>query len=586
MFEVIVMGTGISGLMSALILAQSGVTVTMLSYYETLRSASCMAQGGINAYETRENDSIMKHFTETITGGSWLANQQPVMEMCQFAPEIVSMYDRIGVAFNRNKDGSPDTRFFGGSKYPRTHYADTTTGSQLLSALDGQVRRYEEQGLIKRISGKDFVSALIDENGTCHGCIVQDIYTMKMESYTGSALIIATGGYASLYGWATTAVLSNGAAIGQLLKQGVAVANPEFVQFHPTAMAQGDKPRLISESARGEGGRLWVPREGKPWYFLEEMYPELGNLITRDMASRAIYKVVNEMGLGIDGKKQVYLDITELPETVMEQKLSNIIDLYKKYSGDDPRKVPMKVYPAPHYSMGGIYVDSKHRTEVNGLYACGECDYMYHGANRLGGNSLLSASYSGYMAAQTILEDYHSGELSNSNNKNNTTWITQSISALNNEMLHYTKRTGNECADTITKELGEILTNHAGIVRYNSNLTTALNNIQELKERWENISSPDKGIWANSSLISIRKLHSCIVLSEAIVAGALARNESRGAHFKPDFPERDDKNWLKTTIVRYENKTILSYKPVDSSILKPQDDSNNESLERKLSYVK
>lgn len=572
MFEVIVVGTGISGLISAVMMAQAGISVTMLSYYESLRSPSCMAQGGINATESRENDSAMSHFTDTIVGGDWLADQQSVMEMCKFSPDIIAMYDRIGVAFNRHSDGSPDTRLLGGAKYPRAHFADTTTGAQLLNALDGQVRRYEEQGLIKRLSGKDFVSALIDDNGCCHGCIAQDIYTMKFESYAGAALVIATGGYASIYGWATSAVLSNGSAIGQLMLQGIPVGNPEFVQFHPTAMAFGDKPRLISESVRGEGGRVWVPKNGKPWYFLEEMYPELGNLVTRDAASRAIYKVVNEMGLGIDGKHQVYLDITHMPKNIIEQKLSNVIDIYEKFSGENPRKVPMRVYPSPHYSMGGIYVDNKHRTEVNGLYACGECDYMYHGSNRLGGNSLLSATYSGYIAAKAIIEDYESGDLSHTDYPRDASWITNIISNHETEMNNLLNRNGNESVDIITKELGETLTENAGIVRYNTNLESALTKIQELKERFNKTVCPDKGSWANSSVIAMRKLLPCIVLAESIVTGALARNESRGAHYKPDFPNRDDNNWLKTTIARYEGRTKkikLEYKPVDVSILKP-----------------
>lgn len=579
MKKVIIVGTGISGLMSALMLVQSGFSVIMLSYYEALRSASCMAQGGINAAESRENDSIMKHFTETISGGDWLADQQPVMDMCRFAPKIIAMYDRIGVAFNRHKDGSPDTRFFGGSKYKRTHYADTTTGAQLLNALDGQVRRYEAQGLVQRISGRDFVSALIDENGRCRGCIVQNIYTMKFEEYSGTALIVASGGYSNLYGWSTNAELSNGAVVGQLMTQGIAVANPEFVQFHPTAMVQGDKPRLISESARGEGGRLWVPRNGKPWYFLEDMYPTEGNLVTRDIASRAIYKVVNDMRLGVDGNHQVFLDITHLPEEIMRNKLSNIIDLYKKYSKDDPRKVPMKVYPAPHYAMGGIYVDAKHHTERNGLYAYGECDFQYHGGNRLGGNSLLSATYSGYITARSIAEDFESGTIQSMDDPNNVSWIQKTLSDYEVKMTGYLSRTGNESYEQIAIELGNTLTDYAGIIRRNSELKTALIQIQDLKARWSNIVPSDKSSWANASLISIRKLASSLVLAEAVITAALNRNESRGSHFKYEYPERDDVNWLKTTLTRYDEKTgriSLDYKPVDISILSPKDGSKKE----------
>lgn len=579
MKQVIIVGTGISGLMSAVRLAELGFSVTMLSYLESIRSASCMAQGGINAAELRENDSVRKHFMETIIGGDWLADQQSVMEMCRFAPNIIAMYDRIGVALNRNEDGTPDTRYFGGSKYKRTHYSDTTTGAQLLNALDGQVRYYEERGLIRRIAGRDFVSALIDVNGKCTGCIVQDIYSMKLEVYTGVALVIATGGYAGLYGKSTNAILSNGAVAGQLMMQGITIANPEFVQFHPTAMAVGDKPRLISESARGEGGRLWTLRDGKPWYFLEEMYPSEGNLVKRDLASRAIYKVVNEMKLGVDGREQVYLDITSLSKDIMRQKLSNVIELYYKYSGDDPRKVPMKVYPAPHYAMGGIYVDNHHSTGVNGLYACGECDYMYHGGNRLGGNSLLSATYSGLIVAKTIAHDWEQGNIDQNECKEDASWIQKLVTDQENEMSGFLKRMGSESTGRITEEMGNTLTNHAGIVRDNDSLKDALNKIQELKERWEKIAPADKGSWANSSIISIRKLKSCLILAQTIISGALNRDESRGAHYKPEFPNRDDANWLKKTLARYDNESgevVLSYQPVDLSLISPE----NESKER------
>ncbi len=575
--ETIILGAGISGLMAAVMLARSGTSVLMLSYHEAIRSASCMAQGGINAADELEGDSVMSHFTETVSSGGYLADQQPVMDMCRFAPDIVSMYDRIGVAFNRRDDGSPDTRSFGGSKFKRTHYADTTTGTQLLSALDGQARRYEEQGLIKRISGVDFVSLMIDESGCCRGVVVQEIFSMKFMVFWGSAVIIASGSYSSLYGRSTTAKLSNGAVAGQLLMQGIPVANPEFVQFHPTAMAQGDKPRLVSESARGEGGRLWAPRGGKPWYFLEEMYPEIGNLVSRDLASRAIYKVIDELGLGVGGKRQVYLDITQLPKEVMEQKLSNIIDLYEKFSGEDPGKVPMRVYPAPHYSMGGIYVDHKHRTELLGLYACGECDFMYHGANRLGGNSLLSATFGGYTAANTVLEDFNGGSLSDRACSSDSLWIDKTIADRENEQQRFLNRSGKENAEELYCELGELLTESAGIIRKNVVLKAALVKIQELKMRAEIAVCPDRGTWANSSLISLRKLQPSILLAEAILEAALNRDESRGAHYKPEFPERDDRNFLKTTVARAQNGKIeLGYALVDTSILPPQGGSTKE----------
>ncbi len=570
MYEVIIVGSGISGLMSAVKLAQSGMHVTMLSYFESMRSASCMAQGGINAAEPYLKDSPRIHFEETITGGGWLADQQAVMGMCEFAPKLISMYDHMGVAFNRRDDGLPDTRYFGGMKYPRTHYSDTTTGLQLLSALDGQASRLEEQGLLKRISGRDFVSALIDDNECCCGCIVQDIHTMKLEAYKGRALIIATGSYAGLYGWSTTAALSNGAVVGQLMRQGIPIANPEFVQFHPTAMAEGDKPRLISESARGEGGRIWTLRNGKRWNFLEEMYPDFGNLVTRDEASRAIYKVVMEMGHGIDGKRQVNLDIASLSDEIRQHKLSNVIDIYKKFSGEDPEKVPMHVFPAPHYSMGGILVDKHHRTRIKGLYACGECDYLYHGANRLGGNSLLSATYSGYICADTILEDKEGQNQPKPCSSGDDGWISKEINLWENEMNGYYRRSGNENAPQLTIELGELLTVNAGIIRNNALLAEALEKAMGMMERWQRVLVNDNGSWANASVLAVRKLRSCIVLAEAVIKGALERNESRGAHYKPEFPGRDDGNWLKTTVARFEDEEItLQYQAVDTSILSP-----------------
>jgi succinate dehydrogenase / fumarate reductase flavoprotein subunit len=237
----------------------------------------------------------------------------------------------------------------------------------------------------------------------------------------------------------------------------------------------------------------------------------------------------------------------------------------------------MKVYPAPHYAMGGIYVDAEHRTEVNGLYACGECDFMYHGGNRLGGNSLLSATYSGYKVAKTIKEDCEGEILPQTDDSNETPWIKKIISDLNNEMNGYMSRSGTESVEAVAKELGDILTDSAGIVRYNGQLKIALNKIQELKERWNKIVPSDKSTWANLSIIAIRKLRPSIVMGEAIITGALHRDESRGAHYKPDFPNRDDNNWLKTTVTRYEertNKVTVSYKSVDISILQPQDSNN------------
>jgi succinate dehydrogenase / fumarate reductase flavoprotein subunit len=320
-----------------------------------------------------ENDSPLIHAYDTIKGGDFLADQPPILEMCLCAPAIIRMMDRFGCTFNRTDEGNLDFRRFGGTLYRRTAFCGASTGQQLLYSLDEQVRRYEVKGLIEKFENHEFMRLILDEGGIARGIVMMDLLNLKLEVLKADAVVVGTGGPGLIFKKSTNSTFCTGAANGRLYIQGMKYANGEFIQIHPTAIPGADKLRLISESTRGEGGRIWVPgdasktirtsegkvipcgKSGEPWYFLEEMYPAFGNLLPRDIASREVLRIC-ELGLGVDGQMQVYLDVSVLsPEKLY--KLDSVLDIYKKFTGDDPRKVPMKIFPAVHYSMGGAWVD-------------------------------------------------------------------------------------------------------------------------------------------------------------------------------------------------------------------------------------
>src|SRR5689334_15769049 len=406
--KIIVVGGGLAGLMATIKIAESGKQVDLFSLVPVKRSHSVCAQGGINgAVNTKgEGDSPWEHFDDTVYGGDFLANQPPVKAMCEAAPGIIHMLDRMGVMFNRTPEGLLDFRRFGGTQYHRTAYAGATTGQQLLYALDEQVRRYETAGLVTKYEGWEFVHAIIDEEGVGRGILTQNIQSHELRALRADAVIMATGGPGIIFGKSTNSIINTGSAAGALYEQGAIYANGEFIQIHPTAIPGDDKLRLMSESIRGEGGRVWTYKDGKPWYFLEEKYPEYGNLVPRDIATREIFHVCVDLGLGVDGQNQVYLDVSHLDPHMLEVKLGGVMEIYRKFVGDDPAKVPMRIFPAVHYSMGGLWVDNEHgMTNIPGLFAAGEVDYQYHGANRLGANSLLSCIYSGlYVVGPSAVE--------------------------------------------------------------------------------------------------------------------------------------------------------------------------------------
>ncbi len=577
--RIIVVGGGLAGLSSVIKIAEAGGTVDLFSIVPVKRSHSVCAQGGINAAKDLkgEGDSVLKHFDDTVYGGDFLANQTPVKNMTAQGPAIIDLLDRMGVPFNRTPEGLLDFRRFGGTLYQRTAFAGATTGQQLLYALDEQVRRFESEGKVTKYEGWEFLSAVLDANGACRGICAMDLRTMETRTFPADAIIICTGGNGAIFGKSTNSVVCTGSAQSALYQQGAYYANGEFIQVHPTAIPGEDKLRLMSESARGEGGRVWVPRdkndkrvarsipEADRWYFLEEWYPKYGNLVPRDVATRAIFKVVYEHGMGIDGQPMVYLDLTHLPKERLH-KLEGILEIYEKFVGDDPREVPMKIFPGMHYTMGGLWVDFEQQTNIPGVFAAGEADYSIHGANRLGANSLLSCIYGGFVAGPNAIayakslaaqpgDGGHAAELQRQKEKNNGLLAS----------------TGTENPFKLWRELGETMTKHATIIRYNSGLDEADAKIVELLGRYKNINLSDKSQWANTSFAFTRQLENMLELGRVIVHGARLRDESRGAHFKPDFPERNDEQFLKTTKAKFvDGAPKIEFEEVDTSLIVPR----------------
>ena len=584
--KVIIVGGGLAGLLAAMRVCEGGGTVDLFSYCPVKRSHSLCAQGGMNAcMDTKgEHDSVYEHFDDTVYGGDFLADQLAVKGMVEAAPKLVKMFDRMGVPFTRTAEGVLDLRNFGGQKNKRTVFAGSTTGQQLLYALDEQVRRWEVKGKVTKYEFWEYIRAIKNKDGIVRGIVAQNMNSNEIKSFPADVVILATGGPGQVFGRCTASTICNGSAVSSAYQQGAHIGNPEFIQIHPTAIPGSDKNRLMSEACRGEGGRIWTYKDGKPWYFLEEMYPAYGNLVPRDVASRAIFKVCVHMGLGIDNDRRVYLDLSHIPADYLERKLGGILEMYSEFVGQDPRKVPMEIFPSVHYSMGGIWVDRNHHTNLPGLMAAGECDHQYHGANRLGANSLLSAAYSGFIAGPEAVRWARSGELG-------TALTEEAMESARKEAVEEFDRirnmTGSVNAHQLHQEMGEIMYDYVSIERDNKGLDICLEKLKDILKRWDDIGVTDHGTWANQEAMFVRQLRNMILYAMAVTKAARCRDESRGAHAKILLDEsgermtdadgelvfygRDDEHFMKTSIVDYDPKTeepIISYMDFEHSLIK------------------
>ena len=579
--KIAIVGGGLAGLAAAMRIAEAGHAVDLFSVVPVKRSHSVCAQGGINgAVNTKgEGDSTWEHFDDTVYGGDFLANQPPAKAMCEMAPSIIFLFDRMGVPFSRTKEGLLDFRRFGGTKHHRTAFAGASTGQQLLYALDEQVRRYEAAGKVRKFEHWEMVSLVLDEAQVCRGLVAMNLQSLELKAFPADAVIVATGGPGLVFGKSTNSMVCTGSAVAACYQQGAKYANGEFIQVHPTSIPGEDKLRLMSESARGEGGRVWVPRnpgdtrppssipENERWYFLEEKYPAYGNLVPRDIATREVFQVCIE-GKGVGGQNQVYLDLTHIPAEVLDRKLGAILEIYEMFVGDDPRHVPMRIFPGVHYSMGGLWVDYNQRTNIPGLLAAGECDYSIHGANRLGANSLVSCVYGGFVAAPKAIEYASNIERSGADGSRIYDQELKKQQEINETLI---KQSGSENQYVLHQEMGKSMTDNVTVVRYNEKLKETDNKLLELMDRYKRISINDSNLWATMALPHARHLDNMLELARVITLGALNRNESRGAHYKPEFPERDDKNFLKTTIAEYSGEgPVISYEPVDVSLIPPR----------------
>jgi succinate dehydrogenase / fumarate reductase flavoprotein subunit len=471
--------------------------------------------------------------------------------------------------------------------------------------------------------GWDFLSPVIDEDGRCRGAIAQNVINMEIRAFPADAVILGVGGCGLIFGRSTMSMACTGAAASRAARAGAKYANAEFIQVHPTAIPGADKLRLMSESARGEGGRVWVPRtpqdpreprsipENERYYFLEERYPKYGNLVPRDIATREIFDVCVNEGLSVDaGQQCVYLDLTHIPREELDRKLGGILSIYEKFQGVDPRDVPMKIFPAVHYSMGGLWVDYERtpaggltlgsprnqQTNIPGLYAIGECDYQYHGANRLGANSLLSCIFSGLIVAPGIEKMMKSLKSSAGDAQFDQLLRGQrAVKQIEHDTL-LKRDSGRENPYVLHQQLGDVMTKAATVVRHNEPLRAAIDKVAELGDRVEHCALSDTGNWTNQNVLFTKSLRDMVPIAKAILQGALARDECRGAHFKPQFDmpgidasaspeerrrlasawcdtfEQRNERFLKTTIAEFDadGDPTLSYESVDTSLIPPR----------------
>ena len=513
--KVNIIGSGLAGLSAALTLAEKNIEANLISLQSSERAQSNLAEGGINAVldVMGENDTVEEHFDDTIKSGCMLADPEMVMGLVKTAPYIVRQLDAAGVPFNR-ADGHMIERSFGGQKKKRTAFAKSSSGKMIMTAMVDAARRYEINGLIERYPHHRF-ERLVLHQGKCVGVQVLDTYSGDSRIFKGPVIMACGGMNGLFYGRTTGTTANSGTVAAELFSQGVRFANLEFVQYHPTTVAIEGKRMLISEAARGEGGRLFYEENDKKIYFMEDMFGERGNLMPRDVVSREMVKT----------GKQIYLDMTGIPQEIWRNNLSDLRDEIIHYMHTDPVSVPVQVSPGIHYFMGGILADRGHRTNIFGLYAAGECACAYHGANRLGGNSMLGAIYGGHVAAETSATEI--GEIDNADSAET--------------VERYSYMTEGELVSETAME--EALFKGMSVMRNEKDISNAIEEIISLRE----------GIRSDEGLHRL-------FLTEAMLRSALERRETRGAHVRTDYPETSD-DMRKLTIAEFnDDRIFVSFK--------------------------
>lgn len=541
MKHILIIGGGLSGLSCAVELAENGVSSTLVSPYPSERAQSVMAAGGINA-SVGYDDSPKQHAEDTLKSGGNIAGKEAVEGLCSSAPDIIHWLESLGVVFSRNENGKISLRAFGGQSRNRTAYAGASTGKQIMSALIRKAREYECNGQITRLLGRQFHSALINE-GKCYGAVLYNEKERKLEPIYADAMVVATGGQNVLFGKTTGSTQCDGYVAAKLFEQGALLKNLEFIQYHPTTVETPQKRMLISEAARGEGGRLYYMDGDRRVYFMEDKFGERGNLMPRDVVSKCIYDV----------PAQVYLDIAFLGKKLIDSRLHEVSELCRTYADLDVTRESIPVYPSVHFFMGGMAVDHNHKTSINNLYAVGECASMYHGANRLGGNSLLSAIHSGKCAAKAIN--------SLSENKNHPDFDAY-ISTQEDILLERLASKSRFSAVYIRHEIAKLMNDCLGITRNAQKLTEGITGIDYY------LSISDKLVYDSDVSPYIGySLRPMLILARAILTSALERKETRGAHIREDYPKQNDGYALCSVCNYQDGKYHISYAKEDEICL-------------------
>jgi succinate dehydrogenase / fumarate reductase flavoprotein subunit len=569
-YNIIIVGSGLAGASAAATLAEQGYNVECFCYQDSPRRAhSVAAQGGINAAKNYRNDgdSIYRLFYDTVKGGDYRSREANVYRLAQVSVNIIDQCVAQGVPFAREYGGLLDTRSFGGAQVARTFYARGQTGQQLLLGAYQALERQIGLGQVKMYPRAEMVDVVIID-GRARGIVVRDMVTGKISSHLGEAVVLATGGYSNVFYLSTNAKGCNATAIWRAYKRGAFFANPCFTQIHPTCIPPAgehqSKLTLMSESLRNDG-RVWAPRkkgetrnpndipESERSYYLEERYPAFGNLVPRDIASRAAKKVVDE-GFGVgELKNGVYLDFAEaiqrLGKKVIEERYGNLFDMYMEITGEDAYKTPMRIYPALHYTMGGLWVDYNLMSTVPGLFVIGEANFSDHGANRLGASALMQGLADGYFILPYTLSNYLAETKSDKVDVNHAAF-KEAETKVAEQIKRLINIKGKRTVESLHRELGSIMWNNCGMGRTEAGLKEALAKIPAIRaEFWENVNVPGESNDLNQNLEKAGRVADFIELAELICLDALHRRESCGAHFREEYQtaegeaRRDDENF-------------------------------------------
>jgi succinate dehydrogenase / fumarate reductase, flavoprotein subunit len=598
-YRIIVVGTGLAGASAAASLAELGYEVTSLCYHESPRRAhSIAAQGGINAPKNYANDSdsIYRLFYDTVKGGDYRAREANVYRLAQVSGAIIDQCVAQGVPFAREYGGMLDNRSFGGAQVSRTFYARGQTGQQLLLGAYQALSRQIGTGKVTFHPRREMLD-LVVVDGQARGIIARNMVTGELESYTGHAVVLATGGYGNTFYLSTMAKASNATAAWRAYKRGALFANPCFTQIHPTCIPQSggyqSKLTLMSESLRNDG-RIWVPKkkgddrrpgdipESERDYYLERLYPSFGNLVPRDVASRRA-KEMCDHGFGVGPTKQaVYLDFSDAikrnGKPWIEEKYGNLFDMYHEITAEDPYATPMRIYPAVHYTMGGLWVDYNLMSTIPGLYVLGEANFSDHGANRLGASALMQGLADGYFIIPYTIGDYLATGKFPAVNPNDPAF-QQARTETEQKITRLLAIQGKRTVDEFHKQLGKIMWDHVGMARNAEGLTSAIGMIRTLRdEYWKDVKVVGSNATINNDLERAGRVADFMELGELIARDALHRNESCGGHFREEYQteegeaKRDDKRFAYVAAWQYAGDgkdPILNKEPLEFEYVKP-----------------